>query len=136
MFNNSYTVLALASFLMHGVVLCIWLVGIYLAISRWHRHPGVSRLALIAYSLAAATTCLSFIGRFVLARTLDMQSTAIAIMVLGLAGSAVSVAVSALLLAAVFGWRNGRGTGEFERPPMSSTAVADETDNPYQSPSG
>ena len=111
----------LASILSALVIAC-WVIGVALALSRWRRHPRVSLFALLAFALL-------FISRFhdvlfpVIMRIYgwtDDQIEPILFNVVRLITALTSVVVWALLLCAIFGWRD-RHQKQKIPPPSPST---------------
>jgi hypothetical protein len=92
-------------------VILVWLIGLVLALVYWRRHPTVSLLAIIAIVGFLVT---SLVGTYLsvwLPLTLQERGWSIGrigilMTARGVIGSLISAVLWALLLAAVFGWRN------------------------------
>ncbi len=83
------------------------IVGITLALRRWQRHPNVSQLTLVAFSLLLASRLIAISFPF-------WQPTAgsYAIPIVRLSSLLILVASQGLLIAAIFGWRSSPNTFE------------------------
>ena len=93
----------------------VWLIGGIVALVRWHRHPRVSLIMLIATALFISSLLLNVVGfRWVNQALVRGWSTGDAMYVLTglrIIVSLLNAAAYTLLLVAVFGWRGGRRPG-------------------------
>jgi hypothetical protein len=94
-------------------VIIAWVIGIILALSRWRRHPQVSRFALIAFAISIVNL---IVNRFIsiwapmtmrdngwTATQMGMFFTAF-----GIITALISAAIWAIVICAIFGWRDQR----------------------------
>jgi len=94
-------------------VIIVWVIGIALALSRWRRHPQVSRFALIAFAISIVNMV---VNRFLTVwlpmtmRDSGWTTTQIGTMftAIGIITALISATAWALVLCAIFGWRDGR----------------------------
>jgi hypothetical protein len=94
-------------------VIIVWLIGIVLALSRWRRHPQVSRLALIALAISIVNLIVNrFISIWAPLTMRDNGWTTYQIglffTALGIITALISAAAWALVICAIFGWRDQR----------------------------
>jgi len=91
----------------HVPAILVAIVGIILALRRWQRHPNVSQLTLVAFSLLLASRLIAISFPF-------WQPTAgsYAIPIVRLSSLLLLVASQGLLIAAIFGWRSSPNTLE------------------------
>jgi hypothetical protein len=99
----------------------VWLIGVALALSRWRRHPQVSLFALIACVVMIVNQVgVIFLYTWLSQLTLDqdwwadnMSSIFAAIRIVS---ALIDAAAGAMILCAIFGWRDGRGKQDFFPP--------------------
>jgi hypothetical protein len=102
-------------------LIIVWLIGIALALSRWRRHPRVSLFAFLAFAMMLVNILLPILLPPIMlnystsADQIGPIFTAVRIFT-GLA----SVVAWALVLYAIFGWRDGRQKQDFF-PPATPT---------------
>jgi len=117
----------LLSYLPYFPVYLIWLVGGIVALVRWHRHPRVSLVMLIATALFISGMLLNAVG-FRWAVNWAVKQGAPGGWTVGefiyyvsiaasLVHSLFNTATYALLLVAVFGWRGSPRRGDEEDVP-------------------
>jgi hypothetical protein len=102
-------------------VIIVWVIGIALALSRWRRHPRVSQLALIAIAISIVNLV---VNRFLVSwlpmamRDSGWTTTQIGSIfaAIGIITSLIGAVAWALVLCAIFGWRNGRQKQDFYPP--------------------
>jgi hypothetical protein len=97
-------------------VYLIWLVGGIVALVRWHRHPRVSLIMLIATALFISGMLLNAVSfRWAVNRMnaggWSTEEFRFAMLALSVVHSLFNAAAYTLLLIAVFGWRGGRRPG-------------------------
>jgi hypothetical protein len=91
----------------------VWLIGIILAVSRWRRHPRVSQISVVAFVIMIVITIISrFLNALLPMAMHDRGWTSDQIgsifTVVGAITTLTSAVVWALVLWAIFGWRNGQ----------------------------
>ena len=94
-----------------GPAFIAWIVGIILAAARWRKHPNVSLFTVISLSIFVLV---ALIGAFVNAGTmaavsrgdLDAAQIGVVFMVSGILFSLLDAVAWALLLMAIFRWRD------------------------------
>lgn len=87
-------------------ILLIWIVGIGLAVSRWKRHPQVSRLALIGLSGLLILTIISSVTSALLLPLVGRGEVEQGVFVgVNLGLSLLRTVMWGLVVTAVFGWR-------------------------------
>jgi hypothetical protein len=94
-------------------VYLIWLVGGIVALVRWHRHPRVSLIMLIATALFIAGMLLNAVASWWVVKQINAGGWGItefrfALLAVSGVHSLLNAAAYTLLLIAVFGWRGGR----------------------------
>lgn len=92
----------------------VWLVGIALAVVFWRRHPRVSLLAIIAlalFLLGALVGAPVSLWLPMMMQERGLSPSRIGLMLTGVAvaQSLLSAVLWGIVIAAIFGWRNGRG---------------------------
>jgi hypothetical protein len=98
----------------------VWLIGLFLALVRWRRHPMPSLLATIAFVLFLVG---AMVGTLLFAWVLSQQHDAAwraevvgwMISLIALGRTAVSTVAWVLLLIALFGWRSLPSTSRVPR---------------------
>lgn len=103
---------AVRAYLVQLPLYAVWLVGIILCMKRWERHPGVSLVAMIAFSLlffeSLVGTLVSYSLPSILAEREGMNSADIGpilhLVWFGL--TLVHAGLWGVVIAAIFGWRN------------------------------
>ena len=103
-------------------VIIVWVIGIALALSRWRRYPQVSRFALIAFAISIVNMV---VNRFLTVwlpmtmRDSGWTTAQIGTMfsAIGFITALISAIAWALVLCAIFGWRDGRLKQDFFPPP-------------------
>ena len=103
-------------------IIIIWLISIALALSRWQRHPRVSLFTLMACALMIVTRVVSTF-LYVWLPTMIMKDQGSQIDRIGFINAAiggVSISINvvawALILCAIFGWRDLRQKGNIFPP--------------------
>jgi hypothetical protein len=94
-------------------VIIVWVIGIALALSRWRRYPQVSRFALIAFAISIVNMVVNrFLTVWLPMTTRDSgwTTTQIGTMftAIGIITALISAAAWALVICAIFGWRDQR----------------------------
>ena len=94
-------------------VIIVWVIGIALALSRWRRHPRVSQFALIACAVMIINTAANrSLTIWMPLAMRDYGWTAVQIgsffSAIGIITSLISATAWALVICAVFGWRDQR----------------------------
>jgi hypothetical protein len=105
-------------------VIIVWVIGIILALSRWRRHPRASQFALIAFALMIGATVVVralYLWLPIAMRnhgwsTREFGTISVAI---GIVSTLINAAAWALIICAIFGWRDG-GQKENFFPPAPS----------------
>ena len=82
------------------LIVC-WLIGIWIAISRWSAHPAVSKLAIIGFSVNFGIILLWHVCLSVITSLLMVELAG----VLGFATSILTAIAWSLILTAALGWR-------------------------------
>ena len=89
-----------------------WLVGAILALVRWHRHPRVSLVMLLATALFILGMLLGVASFWVISQQVasgwSAREVGYAAGIINLVRSLLNTIAYTLLLIAVFGWRGGR----------------------------
>jgi hypothetical protein len=94
------------------IIVC-WLFGLQLAIRRWHWHPAVSRLVLVAIALSFLGHSLFFLMLFWTMRPGGFESSRPGGLLLVYSLSALlSMVTRVLLIVAALGWRHRQAPGE------------------------
>lgn len=101
-------------YLVQSPVILVWLIGLVLSLVYWRRHPTVSLVAIIAIMGFLVISLISTYVSTWLPMTLrergwSIGQIGIALTARGIISSLVSAVLWGLLLAAIFGWRNGPG---------------------------
>ena len=91
-------------------VIIVWVIGIALALSRWRRHPRVSQFALIACAVMLINTAANrSLTIWMPLAMRDYGWTAVQIgsffSAIGIITSLISATAWALVISAIFGWR-------------------------------
>jgi hypothetical protein len=100
-----------------STLIIAWLIGIALALSRWRRHPRVSLFAFLAFAMMLVNILLPILLPPIIlnysttADQIEPIFTAIRIF-----NGLASVVAWALVLYAIFGWRDGRQKQDFYPP--------------------
>jgi len=102
-------------------VIIVWMIGIGLALSRWRRHPRVSQFALIAIVISFVNLVVNrFISIWLPLKMRDSGWTNTQIgsffAVVGIITALISAAAWALVICAIFGWRDQGKKQEFFPP--------------------
>ena len=102
-------------------VIIVWVIGIGLALSRWRRHPRVSQFALIAIVISFSNLIVnSVMGIWLPMAMRDYGWTATQtgsiFAIVGIVSALISAAAWALVLCAIFGWRDQGKKQEFFPP--------------------
>jgi len=118
-------------------VIIVWVIGIALALSRWRRHPRVSQFALIACAVMIINTVASRSLTVWLPLAMrDYGWTTVQIgsifAAIGIITALISATAWALVICAIFGWRDQRQK-ENLFPPAPPT-FGDEPREQYASP--
>jgi hypothetical protein len=91
----------------------VWVIGIALALSRWRRHPRVSQFALIACAVMIINTVANrSLTIWMPLAMRDYGWTTVQIgsifTVIGIITALISATAWALVICAIFGWRDQR----------------------------
>jgi hypothetical protein len=94
-------------------VIIVWMIGIALALSRWRRHPRVSLFVLIAFAVSIVNLV---VNRFLIIWLplkirdygLTANQTGSIFFAVTIIAALVSAVAWALVLCAIFGWRDSR----------------------------
>src|SRR5262245_61278560 len=94
-------------------VIIVWVIGIIWALSRWRRHPQVSRYALIAFAISIVNLIVNrFISIWAPLTMRDNGWTAtqmgMFLSAFGIITALISAVAWALVICAIFGWRDQR----------------------------
>jgi hypothetical protein len=105
-------------------VIIVWLIGIALSLSRWRRRPRVSKLALIACAVMIINTVVNRVLTIwmpLAMRDYGWTSAQIGSIftAIGIITALISAAAWALVICAIFGWRDQRQKENFfpQAPP-------------------
>jgi hypothetical protein len=102
--NIAFT--ALSSLLPQLPIVGVIVAGIVIAIARWHSHPRVSALLVIALSLELASLIIyPVLTALVIGLGTSAQTMGTTFFILGLSGGLLRAALFGLILWAAFGWR-------------------------------
>ncbi len=106
--NDSFNIMVSQNVLMHIPMAVVMVVGAYLALARWSRHPEASLLALIALGLFFLAAIEEAMRPSVVARLgpADVEELVRTMRFRGLTNRTIVAAAVGLLLWAAFGWRN------------------------------
>jgi hypothetical protein len=110
--------LAVLSVIVLFAMVIVWVIGIALALSRWRRHPRVSLFALLAFTILLVSRFQNVSLPPIMlnyGRTED-QIGPICFTVIRLMTGLTSVVAWALVLCAIFGWRDGPQKQNFSPP--------------------
>src|SRR5262245_53348477 len=110
--------LAVLSVIVLFAMVIVWVIGIALALSRWRRHPRVSLFALLAFTILLVSRFQNVLLPPIMVnygRTED-QIGPIFFNVIRLMTGLTSVVAWALVLCAIFGWRDGPQKQNFSPP--------------------
>jgi hypothetical protein len=90
-------------------LIIVWVIGIALALTRWRRHPRVSLFALIAFVLMIVNRFL-YLALPPMIRHYSWTEDYVEsiYLVVDISNILVNTAVWALVICAIFGWRNQR----------------------------
>jgi hypothetical protein len=96
----------------------VWVIGVALAISRWRRHPRVSLFALFAFAIMLVSRFQNVLLPPIMVRYgwTESQIGPIFFTVINLITGLTSVVAWALVLCAIFGWRDGSQKQNFSPP--------------------
>ena len=102
-------------------VIIVWVIGIALALSRWRRHPRVSQFALIAITISIVNLVVTrFLGIWAPLAMRDSGWTATQMgtifSAIWIISALIGAVAWALVLCAIFGWRDGRQKQDFYPP--------------------
>jgi hypothetical protein len=102
-------------------VIIVWVIGIALALSRWRRHPRVSQFALIACAVMIINTVVTkFLTIWMPLAMRDNGWTSAQIgsifAAIGIITALISAAAWALVICAIFGWRDQRQKENYSHP--------------------
>ncbi|HEV2666430.1 MAG TPA: hypothetical protein VG324_16045 [Blastocatellia bacterium] len=102
-------------------VIIVWVIGIALALLRWRRHPQVSLFALIAFAISIINMVVNRFLTVWLPMTMrDSGWTTVQIgtmfSAIGTITALIAAAAWAMVLCAIFGWRDGRQKKDFFPP--------------------
>lgn len=90
-----------------------WVLGAFLAIRRWRHHPRVSAAALAGCLIAMGSLAVNIVATFTFQTasltSTDQELTEVWIGLLSFLNAGLSAFAWALILLAVFGWRNHPG---------------------------
>jgi hypothetical protein len=94
-------------------LIIVWVIGIVLALSRWQRHPRVSKFALIACAVMIINTVANrSLTIWMPLAMRDYGWTAVQIglffSAIGIITSLISATAWTLVICAIFGWRDQR----------------------------
>jgi hypothetical protein len=110
--------LAVLSVIVLFAMVIIWVIGFVLALSRWRRHPRVSLFALLAFGMMLVNS----FQRLLLPPIINYygwtadQMGPFFFTVIGLITGLTSAVAWALVLCAIFGWRDGPKKQNFYPP--------------------
>ena len=124
----------LASYLVQGPILLVWLVGFILALVYWRRHPRVSLLTVIALLIFLGETLAGTYLNLWLPLMLTgrgVQAAATVFLIKSILTSLILAIAWALLVAAIFGWRRAASQ---EAGPAAQASPAGKA--PVQQPAG
>lgn len=102
-------------------VIIVWVIGIALALSRWRRRPRVSQFALIACAVMIINTVANrSLTIWMPLAMRDYGWTTVQIgsifTVIGIITALISATAWALVICAIFGWRDQRQKQDFFPP--------------------
>ena len=102
-------------------IIITWVVGIVLALSRWRRHPRVSLFAIIAFFMlisARVVTRFLYIWTPTIMRDRGWSTSELGTIfaVIGAVSALIDTAAWALVICAIFGWRDQRQKENFFPP--------------------
>lgn len=88
-----------------------WAVGIVIAVMRWQRHPRVSQLVVIALGVLIVAAVLNLTLNVLLPQILmrsggDATTLGVVFTITGAIFSLIQTVCWAMILVALFGWRN------------------------------
>lgn len=104
--NLSWQSISLLAWSLPGM--CVWTVGLIVAINRWNRHPRVSALIVGSLAVMIAATLAYRIGTTIVFETLRSAGQwrfGLYVITLELAMAGVRTACFAAMIVAVFDWR-------------------------------
>jgi hypothetical protein len=102
--NMAFT--ALSSLLPQLPIVGVIVAGIVIALARWHRHPRVSALLVVALSLELASVIIyPVLTALLIGLGFSVSDMSTAFLVLGLGSGLLRAALLGLILWAAFGWR-------------------------------
>ena len=104
---------ALAAIAMATPVIIVWVIGIAMALSRWRRHPRVSLFALIGCAVMVVITIVSrfltiSLPAMMAHRGWTFSQLGPIFTAIGVVTSLISAGAWALVICAIFGWRDQR----------------------------
>jgi hypothetical protein len=106
-------------------VIIVWVIGIALALLRWRRRPRVSQFALIACAMMIINTVANrFLTIWMPLSMRDLGWTTVQIgsifTAIGIITGLISATAWALVISAIFGWRDGPQKQNIPPPPPST----------------
>ena len=102
--NIAFT--ALSSLLPQLPIVGVIITGIIIALARWHKHPRVSALLVIALALELASVIIyPVLTALVIGLGFSASEMGTTFLVLNLSGGLLRAALLGLILWAAFGWR-------------------------------
>jgi hypothetical protein len=94
-------------------IIIAWAIGIVLALARWKRHPRVSLFALVAFVVMIVTTIITSVLYIWLPMTIRNSGWSVAqistiLAGVGIVSTVIQAVAWAMVLWAIFGWRDQR----------------------------
>ena len=117
----------------------VWIIGIIIAIRRWHQCPRASVLTLISIAMLFFISVVTTVVYRLIPRFMDPGEIGVAFMIVGVVAAFVHAIAWACLLVAVFTGRGERGADSvaFETRGHGQNPLPDEeAGNPFQSRTG
>ncbi|HEU0178929.1 MAG TPA: hypothetical protein VFV58_32085 [Blastocatellia bacterium] len=102
-------------------VIIVWVIGIAMALSRWRRHPRVSLFALIGCAVMIVNSIVSRVVTISLPVTMAHRGWTYSQLgpiftAIGVVSALISAGAWALVICAIFGWRDQRQKGNLFPP--------------------
>jgi hypothetical protein len=102
-------------------VIIVWVIGIVLALSRWQRHPRVSQFTLIAcvvmiVNLVGSRFLTIWLPITMRDRGQSVSQISLIFTIIGIITALIGAAAWALVICAIFGWRDRRQKQDFYPP--------------------